>query len=354
MFMQALSPHRFRTGLLAAVVLAVVRPVFASDVSPAPVPTVVVQPAEGRRSVPSEAVIEAVRQAVVAAQVSGRIVATPVDAGDRVQFGQVLMRIDPREADQTVAGAEATVAAARAAAIEAQAVLQRAQGLRARNFVSAAALDQALATHDAAQARLRAAEAGRRQADVGRGFATVTAPLAGVVAQRLAEVGEMAQPGRPLLALYAPGELRAVADVPEALLAALAQAGWRATVELPESGRSLAAQAVVVLPATDPHTHTARVRVMLPPGTRGVVPGMAARVLFAVGEAARLAVPAAAVLRRGELTGVYVADGRGGFVLRQVRLGGLREDGRVDVLAGLAGGETVALDPVRAGLQPRH
>ena len=91
----------------------------------------------------------------------------------------------------------------------------------------------------------------------------------------------------------------------------------------------------------------------LPADAGGVVPGMAARVHFLLGEAPRLAVPAAAILRRGELTGVYVADGKGGFSLRQLRVGSVLEDGSVEVLAGLTGGETVALDPVRAGLVRR-
>jgi hypothetical protein len=64
-------------------------------------------------------------------------------------------------------------------------------------------------------------------------------------------------------------------------------------------------------------------------------------------------VPSAAVLRRGEVTGVYVADGKGGFSLRQLRLGSALDDASVEVLAGLSGGETIALDPVRAGLVRR-
>jgi hypothetical protein len=173
-----------------------------------------------------------------------------------------------------------------------------------------------------------------------------------VVAQRLAEVGEMAQPGRPLLIIHEPGGLRAVADVPQSRLADLGKPGLRARIEFPESGRWFDGGAITVLPSADPRTHTARVRVNLPAEAAGVVPGMAARVHFLTGGDAPsgVAVPAAAVLRRGEVTGVYVADGKGGFSLRQVRVGSVLADGSVEVLAGLAGGETIALDPVRAGL----
>ncbi len=61
--------------------------------------------------------------------------------------------------------------------------------------------------------------------------------------------------------------------------------------------------------------------------------------------------PASAVLRRGEVTAVYVADGKGGFQLRQVRLGEPLPGGVHEVLAGLSSGEQVALDPVKAGIQ---
>jgi multidrug resistance efflux pump len=80
---------------------------------------------------------------------------------------------------------------------DARLALERARSLKARNFVSASAVDQAQAAFDTAAAQHAAAEAGRAQADTTRGFATVTAPLSGVVAQRLAEVGEMAQPAGP-------------------------------------------------------------------------------------------------------------------------------------------------------------
>ncbi len=341
-----------RSGLLIAGLLLLPAALLAAE-GDAAVPTVKIEPQLRARSHASEATIEAVRQATVAAQVQGRVLEARVDAGARVRQGEVLMRIDTREADQAVAAAAATVAAAQARLVDARAALERTRSLRARNFISAAALDQAQAAFDAARAQHAAAEAGRAQADASRGFATVTSPLTGVVAQRLTELGEMAQPGRPLMLIYEPGALRAVADVPQQQLASLGRGALQAKVEFPESGRWLDAASVTVLPAADPRTHTARVRVALPAEAAGVVPGMAARVHFLVGSAPRLTVPGAAVLRRGEVTGVYVADGKGGFSLRQLRVGSTLDDASVEVLAGLSGGETIALDPVRAGLARR-
>jgi RND family efflux transporter MFP subunit len=302
------------------------------------------------QSLQAEATLEAVRQSTLAAQVPGRVMALNVDAGDRVSTGDVLLRIDAAEATQAVAGAEASVAQAEANAINAKAAYERTRSLVERKFVSAATLDQGKAAYDAAEAQLRAARAARGQAATARGYTTVVAPLSGVVATRHVETGEMAQPGRPLITLYDPSAMRAVADVPQQRLSGLAQDRLTARVELPESGRWMEAIAVTVLPSADPRTHTVRVRVELPESAEGAVPGMFARVHFTVGEASRVMVPARAILRRGEVTGVYVANGRGGFALRQIRAGELLDGERVEVLAGLAGGEEIALDPVQAGI----
>jgi RND family efflux transporter MFP subunit len=302
---------------------------------------------------PAEATLEAVHQATLAAQVPGRIVALNVDAGDRVARGEVLLRIDAAEAAQAVAGAEAGVAQAQANHVNAKAAYERTKSLVERRFVSRSALDQAKAAFDAAEAQLRAARAGRGQAATAQGYTTIVAPMAGLIAARHVELGEMAQPGRPLVTVYDPAAMRAVVDVAQQRLGGLAGAQLKARIELPESGRWLDAAAVTVLPAADPRTHTVRVRVDLPADVAGLVPGMFARVHFTTGESLRIAVPAAAILRRGELTGVYVGDGNGGFALRQIRAGEALADGSVEVLAGLVGGEEVALDPVQAGIVAR-
>jgi multidrug efflux pump subunit AcrA (membrane-fusion protein) len=109
---------------------------------------------------------------------------------------------------------------------------------------------------------------------------------------------------------------------------------------------------VTVVPAADPRTHTTRVRLELPEDVRGVYPGVFARAHFIVGQAPRLMVPREAVLHRSEVTGVYVIDEKGYPRLRQVRLGSASDERSVEVLAGLRAGERVALEPVKAGMQP--
>ena len=258
-------------------------------------------------------------------------------------------RIDADEARQSLAAAQARVAEADAALLNARGAQARAQSLFARKFVSQAALDQATLTLDAAQAQGRAARAERDRAATALDYGVIVAPQDGVVAERHAETGEMAQPGMPLLTLFDPDALRAVVDVPQSRLGADVAASV-ASVELPGSGRYVSATRVTVLPAADARTHTVRVRVDLPHGLPGVVPGQYARVHFTTGQHAAIRVPAAAIVRRSELTAVYVVDTRLAFSLRQIRVGAVHADGTVDVLAGLTGGEDIALDPVAAGI----
>jgi multidrug efflux pump subunit AcrA (membrane-fusion protein) len=85
---------------------------------------------------------------------------------------------------------------------------------------------------------------------------------------------------------------------------------------------------------------------------RGIYPGVYARAHFVIGTAARLLVPRAAVLRRSEVTAVYVVGADGRPRLRQVRLGTAGDEQSVEVLAGLKPGERVAVEPVKAGMSP--
>lgn len=326
----------------------------------AEVPTIRIGPHAMPSTTVVEASIEAVQQSTLAAQIPGRVLELAVDAGDRVRKDQMLVRIDPAEAAAAVAAADAGVAHAQTALANARAEYARARSLVERKFLSQSALDAARTQFQAAEAQLRAAQAQRAQAATVQGHATVVSPLDGVVSARHIEAGEMAQPGRNLLTVYDPARMRAVADLAPQRLADLGTDGIRARVELGDGGRLIEAVALTVLPAADARTHTVRVRVDLPADVDRVVPGSFARVHFYAPGAPDLAaagtvvIPVAAVLRRGELTAVYVAEGGGGFGLRQIRLGRMLAGGEaVEVLSGLKGDETLALDPVQAGIQAR-
>lgn len=299
----------------------------------------------------AEAVVEAVRQSTVSAQIAGRIVALNFDVGDFVKQGAVIARIDERAVAQAAEASEAQVREAQAALANARANYERSRQLFAQKFISQAALDQAESGYKAAQARVSALLAGAGAAATERSFATLVAPYSGVVSARHVELGEMAAPGKPIMTGFDPSTLRVVATVPQAQVGAI-RANGKARIEVPSLGRWVEVKSMTIVPAADPRTHTTRIRLDLPADVRGVVPGVYARAHFVVGSAPKLLVPRAAVVRRSEVTAVYVLGDDNRPRLRQVRLGEAGDESSIEVLAGLQPGERVALEPVKAGMTP--
>ena len=315
-------------------------------------PTVASAPAELRDvelTITAEAIVEAVRQSTVSSQITGRIVDIRFDVGDRVQKGEVIVRIDERAASQALAASEAQAQAAQAALVNARAQLERSRQLFAQKFVSQAALDRAEADFKAAESQMKATLAGAGQAATERGFATIVAPYSGVVAARHVQLGEMATPGKALMTGFDPSTMRVVATVASTQVAAI-QSAARARIEIPAAQRWVEAKSITVVPSADPRTQSTQVRIDLPEDVRGVYPGVFARAHFVVGKATRLMAPRESVVQRSELTAVYVIGDDGKPHLRQVRLGTVSDERGVEVLAGLKPGERVALDPVKAGM----
>ena len=302
------------------------------------------------RTIVAEAQVEAIRQTTLGAQVAGRIVALDVKTGDRVRAGQVLARIDARTANQAVAAGRSQIAEAEANLSNAKRKYERNRDLVAQKFVSQAALDQAEAEYKAAQAQLAAMTANASVAVAAQSFTTIAAPYAGVIGATLAELGDMAQPGRPLFTIYDPRELRVVATVPLKALATL-KLDEPIRIEIPALGETLNAVTATVIPLADGRTHTARIRLDLPAG-ENLLPGQFARARFVTGTTRALAIPSTALLRRGEVTAVYVIDRDGRPLLRQVRVGEGMGEGQVEILAGLSAGDRIAANPVQAGMAP--
>jgi len=296
----------------------------------------------------TEASVEAVKQSTVAAQVSGRVSAVNFDAGDYVKAGTVIVRLSAQELSSAVAGSQAQVAQATATLANARANYERQQQLFQQKFISQAALDRATAEYRAAEAAARAARAGAGQSSAVSSYTVITAPFSGVVAARHVELGETVTPGKPLMTGFDPKDMRVVANIPQYKLAEV-KAAPRVSVEIPSLSKWIDATGVTVLPSADTATHTVKVRIDLPTNLEGVIPGMFARAHFSVGSACKLSIPSSAVVRRSEITAVYVVD-KNKVSLRQVRLGTPNARGLVEVLTGLNPGDVIALEPVKAGI----
>jgi RND family efflux transporter MFP subunit len=318
--------------------------------------------------------VEARTSAQPAAQAGGTVTRVNVNVGARVRAGEVLVELALPEADQGLAAARADVAAAdaalaaarqQAAATEAQARLAQAtyarfQALRRENSVSPHEFDQAQAAARAAAAqaagaratvqgaaeRAAAARARQQQARIQAGYSAVRAPFAGVVTAKFVQRGDLATPGEPLLALDAAGGWQLAVAVPEGLLGRL-RLGEAALVRVDALGaQTLAGRIREIAPSSDPATRAAVVKLALPDaaGLRGGLYGEATLPLAGETAEAALRVPAAAVLRHGELEEMYVLNPAGRAELRLVTLGATG-GGEVEVLSGLSAGERFVLNP---------
>jgi RND family efflux transporter MFP subunit len=343
---------KIRPVAAALAALAFALPVWSA---PADLPFEVARADASAASSAFDGAVEAVRQTVIAAQVSGAVVQLDAKVGDRIKTGQVLLRIDARTADQTATASQAQVQAARASLDVASKELARQQQLFQSNFISQAALDRAESEFKATQAQVNAQVAQAGAAQTLTGLHVVRAPYDGVIAEVPVALGDMALPGRPLLTVYDPSALRITAAVPQTVATQIVS-GQVLRAELPglPTARQWPTPArVQVLPTVDASTHTVQVRADLPSGLEGVAPGMFARLWLPLPTtagspaAAGLSIPRQAIVRRAEMIGLYVLDPNGRPVLRQVRIG--RSDGnRVEILSGLMPGERVVTDPQAA------
>ncbi len=288
-----------------------------------------------------EASLEAVNQSTVSAQTSGVVKAIFFDVNDAVPAGSVLMHIDNIVQKSSVQQASARLEQARAQNDDAQVLLKRTQNLYAQKTVSQGEYDSIVARAKTAQAAVKAAEAGLKQAKEQLVYTEIRAPYSGIVKIRHVEVGELVNPGQPLMTGIATSPLRALADLPQSL----AQDYSKAKISVWINGEELTPEKTTLFPFADASTHSVRLRAQLPQAqteSLKAYPGQWAKVRIQTGEREAILVPQSAVLRRSELASVYVLN-QGKPSLRQVRLGE-HFQGQIEVLAGLKEGEEIVTD----------
>jgi RND family efflux transporter MFP subunit len=290
--------------------------------------------------------VEAVNQATMSAQTSGRIAEIYYDVDDYVEPGKPIVRFTDVEQQSSLQQAGAALDEAIARKNQADEEFDRLQDLFESGSASKREYDQALAAREAANARVAAARSAVETAKQQVEYTLVRAPYAGIVTERHVQVGETVGVGQPLMSGLSLEALRVVVDLPQQVAAEVRK--HRKAYILADEGRVEAAD-VTIFPYAHSASNTFRVRLDLPGGQFGLYPGMFVKVAFVVGESQRLLVADSALIRRSEVTGVYVVDDENRVRLRQVRVGGTFGD-RTEVLAGLRPGERIATDPVSAGI----
>lgn len=288
----------------------------------------------------------------LAANVVGTVVRVAVAEGDRVRAGDVLVEIDAREpraqAERARAGRDELERAVEGAAANAQlaeTTYRRFEALRRRGSASQQEYDEARARRTAAQAelaRLNASRQGARaavtQAAAVLGYSSVRAPIDGVVTARFVDPGAQAAPGVSLVAIEEERATRVDATVPEGIPITV---GALAFVEAGD--QRLQARIVRLQPSVDSTARSALVKLELAQPLRA---GTYVKVSFPAGERTAVVIPAATLVRRGQLTSVFVIDKDNVARMRLVTIGATN-GADVEVLSGLDAGESIVSAPAR-------
>jgi RND family efflux transporter MFP subunit len=288
--------------------------------------------------------VRGARRVELGTRMLGRITYLTVEEGDRVRRGETLVRLQSDDIQAQRGQAEAGLVEAKVALANAETNFRRMKNLYDADSATRKELDDATVHYEMAMARVTATEARLTEVNEALDYAVLTAPFDGYVVRRMAERGDMASPGRPLLAIEDTRSLEVVAQVPESDILRFAE-GDTVDIEVGSATESRIPGVVTQInPSGDARTRQFDVLVSVSErdGRGRIKSGMFARVVLRKGERAVISVPHDALQRRGQLTGLFAVDGEGRALLRWVRTGRQFGD-RVEILSGLTEGETYVL-----------
>jgi multidrug resistance efflux pump len=367
------SHHVVVAGVTAALLMGAVlarcsapRAAAASADAAAPIAVTVAQvaTADVGSAIDSGGVVQARTTATMTARILAPVLEVRVSPGDRVRKGQTLIVLDGDDlaagaraarsavlaAQQGTKAAAADLQAADAGLALARASHDRIAGLQARRSATAQELDDATATLRSAEARvagasaralqaesaLESARAGSDQASATASFTTIAAPFDGMVTEKMVEPGNMASPGMPLLRLEDTRGFRLEVRVDESRIARIRN-GDKLPVFLGTETSPIEGTVVEVSRAVDADARAFLVKIALPDAL-DLRSGEFGKARFSGPPRRALTIPSSAIVRRGQLTSVFVVD-KG---VARVRLVNLSES---EVLAGLTESEVVILSP---------
>jgi membrane fusion protein (multidrug efflux system) len=285
--------------------------------------------------------VASARHTVVASRVLATIEDVRVRSGAEVAVGDVLVVLDARDLAAREQEASQAHAAARAQLSLAEREAERFAHLVAEGVATVQESDRAAAALRVARADVERAQQSLSAASIAKSHAEIRSPVRGRVVDRLAEPGETATPGRPLLRIYDPSVLRVESPVRESLAVGL-HVGQPLDVEVASLGLRVEGSVDEIVPLAEAGARTLLVKVRLPADPR-LYAGLFARVAVPAGERVRVLLPERAVVREGQLEQVWMADASGAAELRAITTGERLADGRIEVLSGLREGERVRI-----------
>jgi RND family efflux transporter MFP subunit len=279
---------------------------------------------------------------VISGRVMGMVTMLKVKEGDFVRKGQELLTIDDRDAVERVRGATMAVEAARQNLALSETTWKRYRGLYEKQALAKQEMDRVETQKNVAEADYQRARAVLNESRTNLTFTRITAPMDGVIISKKIDAGSMTVPGTPLLVLEGAGDEYVEIALDESLSRKVKE-GMPVAVRVDALDRTLQSHVREVVPSVDPASRTFIVKVGLE--GQDLRPGLFVRVSLPVGKKQVIVVPEKAVVRKGELTGVYAVDTGGVVTYRLIRTGSPYPGG-LEVLSGLSPDEKIITDGV--------
>lgn len=325
-----------------------------------------VTPQATQQMVYLDARLEAINQSTISAQTSGIVESINFDINDQVNAGQTLIIINDSQQKAGLSQAEANLAQAEAMNEDAQVLLTRNRSLYKKNTLSKGELDSSIARAKSAAAAVLAAKASVVQAKEQLSYTKVIAPYSGVVSQRMVELGELVNPGQPLMTGFAAQPLRATTSIPQHLVSKLTVDSENPQITIKSQGQHFPIDGYTLFPYADSRYSSVQARIDLAAfevnkDSAGLIPGAWVEVALPIGKKKSIAVPKSAIIQQGEVASLYVIDKESkALKLRYVRLGGNvdlvaadstdKTKQQVEILSGLNAGDIVATNALQAAM----
>jgi len=286
--------------------------------------------------------IEAVNKATVSAQTAGRVEKINYDIDDFVNKDSIIVEFTNTEQKSRLNQALDNAKAAEIAYLQAQTDYKRVKEIFEKKLVAKSQLDTALSNRDALKAKYTAAESGVVAAKKQFEYTIIRAPYDGIVTKRFVEIGEIVNPGTPIMEGLSLSQLRVVTNIPETIVNKIKNKP-EAIIVL-NNGKEIQSNKMTIFPYADSLTRTFKSRIDFDTIDTQLFPGMTVNVKFKIGEKEVILIPKSSIIRRNELNLVYVIKGEK-ILPRQVRLGSQYNES-IEVLSGINVDEKFLISPI--------
>jgi RND family efflux transporter MFP subunit len=287
----------------------------------------------------------------IASRIMGRVTALYVREGDQVKAGQSIMKIEGQDLSQKLIGATMAMDSARQNRDLAETTWKRYRKLYNDKALSQQEMDEVESRKSVAESEYRRARAAVEEAEIFVNFTNISAPFSGTITNRAISEGGMAVPGQPLMTIESSSSLYVECFADESLMGHLKK-GMDAHVVLESQSQPLKGIVRDIVQSIDPRSRTFLVKVGLPPdsSTKRLKNGLFVRVRLVVGKKDVLLVPTAALVQKGQLTGLFSVTPGGTVTYRLVKAGRSYPGERMEILSGLAANEQIIAGGVGAAV----